>query len=539
MSRVLNAMSRGTVRTENGALSNATTGFAQGSSCLDYFFKAGTYGGRDQATVDADMYSIFADDEKNALRLVFGTRLISRKPQGKDIDDSQTGFGRKDEFAKAVVWLHNNKPDLLYRNLHLIPVFGCWKDLLHPALIATLKSEEVYQLVFANLSDQLLLKYLPQIRTSSKIRSERDRARVLWAKGFCRYAGITERDYRKLKSKGAAHVWQRQMTDGKWDQINFNGIPGRAMLYSIGRNGKDGKSMFERHGQVERLREWVKTQKLIKFTGYPYELTQKIVASTSNIQNMIYDRQFATCVSAFEGHNLGNVLCAVDTSESMSWSDLGKGVKPLDVCLSLGVVFSSLNVGYFKDVVCGFADDSWLIKLKGDYVAKTKQLFGGQCAMGSTNFQSVIDLLVKTRKKNPEIPVNEYPETLLVVSDMQFNPAESSYNAWQQHTTLRDMVANSEKTNYEMAMKKLRSVGLGDMRIIWWNVTDRISDFPATMDDKGTYIIGGYDPNVLKALMGLTPKVKDFVAKDKVDETPMDGLLNFLSQPIFELLRND
>ena len=527
MSRVLNAMNRGSALTENGALSNATTGFGQGASCLDYFFKAGTFGGRDQSVVDADMCSIFSDDERLALRLVFGTRLISRKPQGTEIEDSQTGFGRKDEFAKAVLWLHNNKPDLLYRNLHLIPVFGCWKDLLHPSLINTLNAGDVYQLVFSNLSDGLLLKYLPQIRSKSKIRSERDRARVAWAKGFCRYAGITERDYRKLKSKGAAHIWQKQMTEGRWKDINFNGIPGRAMLYSIGRTGKDGKTVFERHGQVERLREWVKTQKLIKFTGYPHEITQKILSGKqTTISDMIYDKQFGTCVSAFEGHNLGNVLCAVDTSGSMGWSDLGKGVTPLHICLSLGVAFSSLNTGYFKNVVCMFADQSRLKSLKGNYVERVRQLMSGECAMGSTNFQSVIDLLVQTRRNHPEIPVNEYPETILVVSDMQFNPS-GGYGSYR----------GDNQTNYETAMKKLRSVGLGGVRIIWWNVTDRISDFPATMEDKGTFLIGGFDSNVLKALMGLNIKTPSFDAKAKVEQTPMDGMLNFLNQPIFDLLR--
>ena len=118
---------------------------------------------------------------------------------------------------------------------------------------------------------------------------------------------------------------------------------------------------------------------------------------------------------------------------------------------------------------------------------------------------------------------------------MQFNPA-----------------GKNVKTNYEYAMKQLNSVGLKDMRFIWWFVSGRGTDFPVTMDQKGCYIIGGFDPVNIKALMGLSqPAVAGMpdattsiglfdhktVAPEKKQETPMDGMLNFLSQPIFKLVK--
>jgi hypothetical protein len=134
----------------------------------------------------------------------------------------------------------------------------------------------------------------------------------------------------------------------------------------------------------------------------------------------------------------------------------------------------------------------------------------------------VIDLLVNVRKQNPEIPVSEYPETIIVISDMQFNATNGNAS-----------------TNYETAMNKLNAVGLQKTRIIWWYVNGAAKDFPSQMDDKGVYMIGGFDPVNIKALMGLdTTKVekKDFNAAEKVEETPLDGMKNFLSQPIFSLI---
>lgn len=522
MSKVLNQINRNSVsgRTWNGAVSNSTTGFSKYSSCLDYWSKAGTYLDRDQSVVDADMVSIFSDDEKMALAIVFSLRLITRKPKNVDkIKEIQTGYGRKDEFYKAVNWLVNNKPDLLYRNLDLIPIFGSWKDLFQENMLKVLDKTKTFQLVLNNIEDDLLRKYLPQIRSKNKIRSERDRLRVEWAKGFCKFAKISSKNYREIKSKGLAHIFQKQMSSNEWDAINFNGIPGRAMLNLMSRQGKDNKSAFERHNQLERFEKWLSTQKTVKFTGYPYELTKKISYGASKIKQMLFNKQFASVLEAYKGHNLGNVLCAVDTSSSMG-CEVAPNVSAYDVCVSMGLAFSSLNVGYFQNTIVAFDNHSSLIKLEGDFFDKLQKIKSMTTAWGSTNFQSIIDLLVQTRQTNPEIPVSEYPETLLVLSDMQFNPTQG----------------NAE-TNYQIAMNKLKIVGLGEVRIIWWFLNGTTTDFPSLADDKGVYMIGGFDPVNLKSLMGLSAKNKDFVASEKKEQTPLDGMMNFFSQPIFGLIQ--
>jgi hypothetical protein len=520
VSRVLNKLAK-SAYTWNGALSYSTTGFDKYGACLDYWTKAGTYTDRSQVDVDADMARIFAGDEKVATAIVFGLRLITRLPDIQGIEDVQPGYGRKDEFYKAVTWLHQRKPDLLYKNLHLIPVFGCWKDLVTEPLIGLLDRDQVCALVRDNLGDQLLRKYLPQIRSSKQVRTERDRKRVEWAKGLCRYLGINFAEYRRLKAEGAAHIWQKQMGHRQFSEINFNGIPGKAMLLHTSQKGRDKLTAFERHGQVERLKTWVLQQPQIKFTGYPYELTRaaSFRKKPSIVHRLVYNRQFETVLEPLKSHKLGNVLCAIDTSGSMT-AQVMPGVSAYDICVSMGLVFSSLNLGYFRDVVVAFNDVSTLVRLSGEFVDRLHQIEKMTTAWGSTNFQSVIDLLARTRKENPDIPVEEYPETVLVISDMQFNPA-----------------GRNTRTNYEEAMRKLRKVGLQDMRIIWWFVNGAGTDFPSQMDDKGVYMIGGFDPVNLRALLGLSAGKKEFVASEQKEKAPLDGMMNFLGQPIFGLLR--
>lgn len=531
MSEVLNKLVAQGSYTWNGATSNATTGFEKFGTILDYFSKAGTYTERSQIDVDTSMGRIFSDDEATALKVVFGLRLITRKPKGVDgIEESQTGYGRKDEFYKAVVWLHKNRPDMLYRNLRLIPVFGCWKDLMTEPLVDVLDRTKVYELIKNNLDDALLRKYLPQIRSKKNVRTDRDGKRVAWAKGLCTYLGIDTRAYRKLKTTGAGHIWQKQMSAREWDKINFNGIPGKAMLLHTSRKGKDKQTVFERQGQVARLTEWVMGQKSVKFTGYPYELLKAAEKGPTLVQKIIYDKQFETLLEPMRGHKLGNVLSCLDISGSMGM-EVMKGVSAMDICLSMGIVFSALNTGHFQDAVCGFSDQAILCKLKGGFCDRLNWLKSDpefqRVSWGSTNFQGVIDLLVNVRKNSPEIPIDQYPETVLVISDMQFNPSEGRGRS------------GSAETNYETARKKLDAVGLPAVRIIWWYVNGAGGDFPSQMNDKGVYMIGGFDPVNIKALMGLdssTPEKKDFNAAEKVEETPLDGMKNFLSQPIFSLV---
>jgi len=557
--------------TWNGAPSNSTTG----SHCLDYWSKCGTYRGRTQDEVNADMQKIFYEDEIKALKVVFGLRLVTRKvktpflaPGQKeflDTKDTQTGYGQRDEFFKAVRWLAINKSELLLKNLIMIPVVGSWKDFFSEDLLDALSPIVVFELVRLYAKDPLLRKYLPTMHSKGKKRGDLAKKKSDWAKKFCSHVKISHKQYRELKKSGKAHTFQRQMSQGDWANISFNEIPGRAISHLTNRKGKDGKMAFERHGQLDRFETWVLGQDKIKFNGYPYELTTAASHSKapSSLQKKIYNRQFEQLLEPFKGHKLGNVFCALDTSGSMNDAVVGP-TTALQVCLSMGLVFSCLNTGWFKDTAVHFGERSNLIRFNAsdDFVTRLHFLETMATAWGSTNFQSVIDLIIGIRMKHPEIPIEQFPETLLVLSDMQFNdpgvqhssasmPTQSYYsnftNAYGQRMIITPQMhkqmyghlyQQASLTNHEVAKQKLASVGLGDLRIIWWQLNGNTTDFPAQMNDKGTYMIGGFDPVNLKALMGLTAEKKDFVATAEVkQQTPMDGMNNFLSQEIFGLLK--
>lgn len=530
--------------TWNGALSNSSSG----CTLLDYFAKCGSYRGRTLEEVSADMASIFGTDEDTALRIVLYNRMITRKPVG--FESVQRGQGQKDEFIKSLAWLGANRPQLLANNLHLIPIVGCWKDLWYDSpstkFYNYVDTGLVYDLVYKGMQDenqrQLIAKYLPKIRSNANTKTDRHRRLNAWARGFCEFVGWTERDYRKFKSDptNTAHKFQRVMCSGRWDELDFGKIPGRALFNLV--NGKTLSS----HGLDNAYLNWIKTQPVANFTGYPYELFKAAKTRGSNLaKTYTYNAQFEKLIEVGRDsipHEVleKGVLCALDTSGSMGlmdsdWDNGSGNPMPIDVCVGLGIYFSKFLQGAFADTVVMFDSKSRTLKLKGNFCDRVDQIKKEATAWGSTNFQSVIDEIVRVRKQNPKIPVSDFPEVLLVVSDMQFNPTDTGYG-WgsSRHITM----TRDTQTNYEVAMQKLAEVGLPPMSIIWWQVNGRFTgDVPSTMFDPGTTLISGFDGAIVTAILGGQEEVIDKKTGQKRKLTPDEQMHKALDQDVLNLVR--
>ena len=299
----LNQMGQKNTVTWNGAVSNSTSG----SSLLDYFAKCGSYRNRTCEEVNADMASIFGSDPENAMKMLLYNRMITRKAKGFQLETEtvQRGQGQRDEFIKSVAWLENNYPDLLYNNLWLVPIVGSWKDLWYDSAATGfyyyVNPEKVYELVRVGMQSEyhraLLAKNLPAIRSRRNMGKKNDRRRRLskWARGLCEYLGWTERQYRKFKSnpEHGAHDFQRLMCNNEWSSLDFNTVSGKALFNLISQRGKDRKNVIERHNLEKKYLEWIQSQPVAKFTGYPFELY--MAASTGSrtlIQKHTYDKQF-------------------------------------------------------------------------------------------------------------------------------------------------------------------------------------------------------------------------------------------------------
>ena len=329
-------------------------------------------------------------------------------------------------------------------------------------------------------------------------------------------------EYNKFKANGTAHDFQKKICGGMYDSINWSAIPGRAL--SILTSSK----FLENHNLVDSYTSWLMAQPTAKFVGYPYELSKTYLdwvrANWGRKDNMpihlkcTLDKQFQSLIeqAKSDGTITENVLCALDTSGSMCCQVANGAARALDVCTSLGIYFSELNQGSFHNTVVRFDHTSELIKLSGTFTEKLSQV--PMNAMGGTNFQSVIDLMVRVRTENEDIPLEDFPTTILTVSDMQFNMA----------------TRRNELTNFEESKSKLYSAfpkeWVDSLKFIWWNVCDRNKDFPTTMDDGGCYVISGFDGSMVNMILG--KETTEGETKPRAPKTQEELINDALSQEI-------
>ena len=528
-------------RTENGAISYAT----MGTALLDQFAKAGAFRGRDLEAVWADQSKLWSEDPESALKLPFYLRTITRKAKdnnGTSTESVQKGQGAKDESVKRLLWIAKYHPESFYKNLWLVPVVGSWRDLWVMLSMEASSGDKYldhgkfWQVIAEGMNSEyskdLVKKYMPRIRSNAKCTTDWAKNTNNLAKEFCHHVGWTYKEYREFKADGVAHDFQKIICSGRYSEIDWNKIPGKALLSLI------SSKFLDNHKLTESYMAWLEKQPVAKFNGYVYELGHKAMAynlSTSMATVMTVNKQFKQLVKTAEegidgGAIKGNVLCALDTSDSMTWVDFA-GVTPLDICLSLGVYFSELNKGAFHNTVAMFSDESRLLQLSGEFVDKLSQIRNERPAMGSTNFQSLIDLLVRTRQQHPEIPLEDYPSTLLIVSDMQFN--KSNGYRYNPATGNRE-----ELSNYDTAMAKLKMAFpqefVDSFKIIWWNVAGRhTTDFPSTMEHGGTYMFSGFDGAIISMLLG-----GDFQEKPNNEAPSMEDIIRMaFDQEVMRLIQ--
>ena len=526
-------------RTENGAISYNTFGTA----LLDQFGKAGVYRGRDINDVWSDQNILWSENPEFALKFPFYLRMITRQSNvighGKT-EKVQRGAGARDEAFKRLLWIAKYHPEEFYRNLWLLPVVGSWKDLWvllsFDGANEYLNEQKFFEVIAEGINDpshkDLVKKYMPRIRSSKKCTTSWAMKTNALAKRFADVAGWTYKDYRTYKTSGEAHVFQKIICKGLYSNIDWKTIPGKALLNLV--SGK----FLTNHNLEDTYYDWIKSQPVAKFNGYAFELGRKLGNSkyefnkTSRVTRITVDKQFDGLIATASkdgGAIQGNVLCALDTSGSMGGHALDNaGTTPFHVCISLGIYFSELNQGAFHNTVAMFDDTSTLLKLKGKtFSDKWNEIISQETAWGSTNFQSVIDLIVDTRMKHPEVPLEDFPSTLVVVSDMQFNPGISYYKK------------ENEQTNYEMAMSKLRKVFpkkfVDSFKIIWWYCSNRkTSDFPSTMENGGTYMLSGFDGSIVSFLLGGDVAVQ---APDKKMPSMEDIIQTAFNQEVLSLIK--
>jgi hypothetical protein len=299
------------------------------------------------------------------------------------------------------------------------------------------------------------------------------------------------KQYRKLKSSGTAHDWQQLISQRKFDKIDFTKIHGRALSKLV--KGK----FLENQGLKDKFTAWVASPKTeLKFTGFVHELFENLPTSLSGLEQYRQDtinKQFTTLVEKAKSESSDttcNWICVRDTSTSMRSLATGTKESCFNIGKALALYFSEFLTGPFSDAWIEFNSTAKMHNWKGS-TSLEKWYNDHSSFVGSTNFQSVIDLFVTLKKQGVE--EKDFPTGILCISDSEFNP------------TLLG------KTNVEVARVKLRTGGFSSdfvekFQIVLWNLQNSYygvgsgGKFETTAQELGCYYFSGYSASVISFL---------------------------------------
>ena len=450
--KLVDALRQEDILTENGMATNSTSL----NACVDLFFNIGAMRGQDKQRLLATFSKAFNEDPKRAMKLLFWAR------------DVRGGAGERQIFKDILVYLAENHDLALKPNLHLIPEYGRFDDLL--VLVGTYLEKEAMTLISDALINEngLCAKWMPRKgQVAEKLRN---------------FMGMSPKQYRK-SLVGLTSVVETKMCAKEWDSIEFGKLPSVASARYQKAFGKNAYASYSAY--IESL---VKGEAKINAGAlYPYDVTKSLTHGNSKVAN----EQWKALPNYLEGAN-DMILPVVDVSGSMSSPAGGsKTVTCMDVAISLGLYISERNEGPFKDAFITFSTKPRLQVLSGTLNDRYAQMSNSDWGM-STDLEATFKLILDQATKH-KLSQDKMPNKILILSDMEFNAAVSS--GWGRSTEWN-------LTAQQMIEKLYADAGYKVPQIVYWNIQSRNGGVPVAFDKKGTALVSGFSPAIMTSLLG-------------------------------------
>jgi len=469
--RLIDALQQGDRLTENGMTTNSSSL----SPVVDLFFTIGAMRGEERDRLLAVFSKAFYTDPVRSMKILFWAR------------DVRGGAGERQVFRDIITYLAESHPYTMKKNLHLVPHFGRWDDLL--VLSGGPLERDAFALIQVALTvdkNQLCGKWMPRKGpVAARLRN---------------FLGLSPKAYRKLLV-GLSSTVEQLMCANQWDGIDFSKLPSLA-------SARYQKAFWKRAGEqykayIDALKRG--EAKINAGAVYPYDIIKSLKLGLSEVAT----EQWKALPNWMEGAT-EKILPMVDVSGSMGAS-VGNNstVTCMDVAVSLGLYISERNEGAFKDAFLTFSGTPELQVLKGDLRDRYLQLSSASWGM-NTNLEAAFKLVLDQAVKH-RVGQEEMPDQILILSDMQFDAAVNpnfgrfmNKEAW--NPTAQQMISQM----YEAAGYKMP-------KIVYWNIKSRHGDVPVAFDQTGTALISGFSPAIMTSVLS----AEEFTPVSIMDQTIM------------------
>lgn len=446
-SAVLNstASTANVARTTNGMKALQSTL----SNTTDLFFKIGASRGKD---ITAQFAKAYAEDREMSLRVAQWAR------------DVRGGAGERELFRQVLKWLEKNHKDEFVntRLLKNVAEIGRWDDLL------IFEDEMVKSIAFRMIAEALgdgnglCAKWMP-----------RKGPKALELRSFL---GWSPKFYRKRLVE-LTKVVETQMCAKEFDSINFSHVPSLAMSRYSKAFGKNAPDAFTAYKEALKKGD-PKVAKVNAGAVYPYDIVKNVKRGDAALA----DEQWKALPN-FIGD--ASILPIVDVSDSMTCKAGGHQSKSdvtcLDVAVSLGLYCADKNTGPFKDVFLTFSNRPKFQTVTGTLSQKVRKMERSDWEM-STNLHAAFDEILRVSISN-NVAREDMPKVLLIMSDMQFN-----------------CCTGYDDRAIQMIRRKYNDADYEMPNVVFWNI-NAYENVPVRFDEKGTALVSGFSPSIMKAVL--------------------------------------
>ncbi len=490
MESLLKVLNDRIVHTENGAAGYATTGKA----LVDLNFSVASLRNASEDEIVRRFIPAFHEDRVLAMKWLFFMR------------DVRGGLGERRAFRVIMKYLATGYTEMVGRMVEIMAEYGRFDDLL--CLMGTPVEEKVLAYLAACLradvenmlgekSISLCAKWMPSINTSSA------ESRAVAVK-LAQYMGLTAKEYRKLLAGLRAYlgVIEVAMSGNCWEEINYSAVPSKAnVLY---------RNAFLNHDKERReaFLGAVADNKVTMNAGVlmPHDIVARYVTQSGwrlsvNQLDMSLEMLWKNLPDTVE--NAENVLCVVDGSGSMTCRIGDGSLTALHVSNAIGIYFAERLKGAYKNKFITFSAAPRYVDLSRCVTLREKlELALSHNDYTNTNLEATFDLVLKTAVDN-RLSQRELPQTILVISDMEFDMATCG---------------RANETLFATIARKFAAYGYKLPKLVFWNVNSRTGVIPVKENELGVGLVSGFSVNVCN--MVLSNELDPYKALKKVLDGP-------------------
>lgn len=500
--------------TENVAIAYKTTTHP----LLDMNFKVSSFRDWKEEDIVKLFVAAYYEDRIHAVKWLFFVR------------DVLEGLGERRTFRVCLKYLIHSHQDVATAIIPLLPEYGRYDDLMvyvdsplcrQVCVFMKKQLNKDLAAMKAGLPVSLLAKWLPSNNTSSK--EARRLARII-TKNF----DMTEREYRKTLSSLRRYldVVEVKISASEWSEVNYESLPAKANMKYDG--------AFEKHDKERRqeylLDAFLGDSKLNVNGLAPYEIVHRITKG-----NYLYgscgfkDNLLAEALWKHVRENgfanewgLDDCIVVADGSGSMYSHVTGNtSVQAIEVCNALAIYFAEQLKGVFQDQAITFSENPQFVDLsKGTSLKERLEIMYAHNEVASTNVEAVFDMLLDMAVSN-QVPTEEMPKQVLIISDMEFNQA-SSFSYYDRELASYVHKSSFDQALFDMIEQRYHDAGYTIPRLIFWNVCGRSHTIPKVEGDNGICLLSGFSQNAMK------------VAAHKEVKDPYECLLKTLDSPRYD-----